>query len=392
MKKTAVMFLALQVALTTTPVSAAFNRNAFDACIEEYVKHLDTLEFIDSDSMNGDSARAGLIRTEKKLRDIIAGLSNEREVSQAKKAAKSWQNKAGVEATAIVKAAETALGLIESRGEKLASANYSIAAEVDVPWQMLQQKEIEKAVEQCRDIISPFSAESGFPEYLPEELRGKDWATIRRKVAEACFKCSRIMLELVEKNKLPIKQRLSAMYFRKRFVMGTSIYPHKNESDKVHEFQCRSFASDCETGLKEMKYWKAAEPLWSGDIVWVKNATEGLTKVKEMLPEFPDQIDNAREFWRQAADKAVKAGNEAGMTASRIGDFNFPSWRLKFAVKYFKAATRAAVSSHWHSRETNPEYWAQACLKLKKAIEPLRGEIDEMLNALPKKPSDPRTR
>ncbi|MDD3148854.1 MAG: hypothetical protein PHD82_16290, partial [Candidatus Riflebacteria bacterium] len=210
--------------------------------------------------------------------------------------------------------------------------------------------------------------------------------TIRRKVAEDCFKCSRIMLDLLEKNKLPVKVRLGAMYFRKRFVMGTAIYPQADESDKVHEFQCRTFANDCKNGLNEMRFWQTAEPVWSGDMVWNKNATAGLENVKEMLPVFPAEIDdnNAREFWRYAADMAVKAGNEAGMAATRIGDFNFPSWRLKFAVKYFKAATKAAVSGSWHARQTDAEYWQQACLKLKKAIEPLSAEIDELLESLEK--------
>ena len=265
-------------------------------------------------------------------------------------------------------------------------ASGTLLAEVDVPWSMLQQQQIDKAVTSCREIISPYSAEAGFPDKLPKNLLGKNWETIRRKIAEDCFKCSRIMLELIEKSRLPIKERLGAMYFRKRFVMGTAIYPHTSESDKVHEFQCRSFAADCKNGLNEMKYWQSPEPIWTGDVVWFKNAASGLTAVKEMLPAFPDELadNNAREFWRHAADLAVKAGNAAGMAATRIGDFNFPSWRLKFAVKYFKAASKAAVSDSWHARETDPVYWQQACIKLKKAIEPLATEIDELLASLPK--------
>lgn len=396
MKKLALFFMTVCLISFSLPVFAAFRISAFDGCMQELVKHLNVLENTDSGGMSGDEARAGLARAEKKLQNLVNGLSNPREISKARKAANDWIKRGGEEATPLAKAGKIAAGMIKEKEEKLAASSsfnaYATTAntavnKADARWTMLHQQEIDKAVAQCREIIAPFSSEADFPNILPEELRGKDWATIRRKVAENCFKCSRIMLELVEKCKFPIKLRLGAMYFRKRFVMGTSIYPNKTESDKVHEFQCRSFADECTAGLKEMRYWKTGEPVWTGDIVWVKNASEGLARVKEMLPVFPVEIDadQSRAFWRQAADKAIKAGNEAGMTASRVGDvINFPSWRLKYAVKYFKAATKAAVANNWHSRETDPEHWKQAVIKLKKAIEPLSAEIDELLSSLPK--------
>jgi len=396
MKKMVLFFITFCLVSFSLPIFAAFSINSFDACMEEFVKYLNVLENTDSGGMSGNEARAGLARAEKKLQSLVNSLSNPREISKARKAANAWIKRAGEEATPLAKAGKVAVDLIQKQEKKIAASSpfkaYATAGntavnKADAHWPMLHQQEIDKAVAQCREIISPFSSESRFPDILPEELRGKDWATIRRKVAESCFKCSRIMLELIEKCKFPIKLRLGAMYFRKRFVMGTSIYPNKTESDKVHEFQCRSFADECTVGLNEMRYWKTAEPVWTGDIVWVKNANEGLARVKAMLPVFPDEIaaDGARAFWRQAADKAIKAGNEAGMTASRVGDvINFPSWRLKFAVKYFKAACKAAVSGSWHARESDPEYWKQTCIKLKKAIEPLSTEIDELLSSLPK--------
>ncbi len=396
MKKLLLFFVTFCFVSFSLQSFAAFSINSFDACMEEFVKHLHVLENTDSAGMSGDEARAGLARAEKKLQNLINGLSNPREISKARKAANAWIKRAGKEATPLAKAGKAAVDLIQKQEREIAAsgpfnayetADNTAVNKADELWPMLYQQEIDKAVAQCREIIAPFSSESGFPDNLPEELRGKDWETIRRKVAESCFKCSRIMFELIEKCKFPIKLRLGAMYFRKRFVMGTMIYPNKTESDKVHEFQCRSFAEECTVGLNEMRCWKTAEPVWTGDIVWVKNASAGLARVKEMLPTFPTEIDagQARTLWRQAADKAIKAGNEAGMTASRVGDvINFPSWRLKFAVKYFKAATKAAVSGSWHSRESDPEYWKQACIKLKKAIEPLSAEIDELLNSLPK--------
>lgn len=258
-------------------------------------------------------------------------------------------------------------------------------AEVDVPWQWIHQQQIDKAVEQCRQLLAPFSAEAGFPGTLPEELKGKSWQEIRIKLAQNCSKSAKIMLELVDKYKLPVRLRLGAMYFRKRFILGTHIYPHKTETDRVHEFQCRDFAGACDIGLKEMKFWASAEPIWTGDMLWAKTIREGLERVKSMLPTFPQKIGEAeaREIWRELASKAVKAGNEAGMVSTRVGGFDFPAWRLKFAVKYFKAAAKAAVAGSWYARETDPLYWQQACIKLQKAVEPLAGEIDELLSSLP---------
>ena len=95
-----------------------------------------------------------------------------------------------------------------------------------------------------------------------------------------------------------------------------------------------------------MKLWASAEPIWTGDMLWAKTIREGLERVKSMLPTFPQKIGEAeaREIWRELASKAVKAGNEAGMVSTRVGGFDFPAWRLKFAVKYFKAAAKAAVA------------------------------------------------
>jgi hypothetical protein len=259
-------------------------------------------------------------------------------------------------------------------------------AEVDIPWQLLHQQAIEKAVSQCREIITPFSAQAGFPDKLPKELIGKSWHEIRVAIAKACFKCSQILLEMTEKHRFSARMRLGAKYFSKRFMLGTHIYPHKTETSRVHEFQCRDFANSCDLGLKELSLWARPEPMPGAvEIVWAKNARAGLNRVREMLPSFSEQIsdENARETWQKIARSTILAGNEAGMTAARVGNYDFPAWRLKFAIKFFKAAAKAAVADSWYSRETNPKYWQQACLKLKNAIEPLAVEIDELLKSLP---------
>jgi len=68
--------------------------------------------------------------------------------------------------------------------------------------------------------------------------------------------------------------------------------------------------------------------------------------------------------------------NTAVISGSKIWLSHFlPDCKvLKYAVKYFKAASKAAVSNNWHSRESDSEYWKQAVIKLKKAIEPLSAD------------------
>lgn len=60
MKKSVLFFLAFCLTVYSLPASAAFSNNAFDACMEEFVKHLNVLENTDSGGMSGDEARAGL--------------------------------------------------------------------------------------------------------------------------------------------------------------------------------------------------------------------------------------------------------------------------------------------------------------------------------------------
>jgi len=45
--------------------------------------------------MSGDEARAGLARAERKLQNLVNGLSNPREISKARKAANAWIKRGG---------------------------------------------------------------------------------------------------------------------------------------------------------------------------------------------------------------------------------------------------------------------------------------------------------
>lgn len=385
------MFAACFLLTGVQPTLAAFRQLSFENCLADCTRHLNALEYTDSAGMTGDEARAGFEKAETQLRKIVSAVATKIEISKARKSANAWAKRGGEEATAYRKVSDLALELIDARetqvgvGAAAPAASREIMTEVDIPWAMIHQQQMEKAVEACRRIIAPFSSEAGFPGKLPPDLQGKTWQEIRIRIAQNCSQCAKIMVELVEKYKLPVRLRLGAMYFRKRFTLGTFIYPHKTETDRIHELQCRTFAGECSEGLKEMSLWTNPEPIWTGDIAWAKPIREGLGRVKALLPEFPESIDEAgaKNLWKQLAEKTVKAGSEAGMTAARVGGFQFPAWRLKFAVKYFKAAAKASVAGNWESRETDTLYWKQACIRLQKAIEPLRAEIDELLASLP---------
>ena len=123
MNKTKMKFLGLCLTFATVPALAAFNGNAFDACIEKCVKYHNILEDIDSSGISGDEARSGLAAAEQQLRGLVQGLGNRQEISQARKAAEIWQKKGGNEATPLVKAARSALKLINEREKTLRASD-----------------------------------------------------------------------------------------------------------------------------------------------------------------------------------------------------------------------------------------------------------------------------
>lgn len=258
-------------------------------------------------------------------------------------------------------------------------------AEGNVSENLGPQQLIEKAVEQCRQIIRPFSEEAGFPAVLPASLKGKLWKEIHTGVAKNCAECATIMQTLVDKHNLPLRQRLGAMYFSKSFMLETRIFPLPTAADSAHEIKCGDFAGSCDMLLKEMKLWAMPDQAHSYDMVWAQNTRDGLERIKSMLPTFTHKVANAeaRKIYKDLAAKTIDAGNEAGMVANRVGSFGFPAWRLRFAVKYFKAAALEAVAGVQDKEENDENYWQQACGRLKKAIEPLPRQIDALLNSLP---------
>jgi hypothetical protein len=121
-KKTFLLLLAMGLSFGV-PAQAAFNGNAFDACIEKCIKYHNILEGVDSGGMSGNEARSGLFAAEEQLDGLVKTLENRREISQAKKAAGAWLNQGGTEATPLIKAAKKALKLINEREKELAAGN-----------------------------------------------------------------------------------------------------------------------------------------------------------------------------------------------------------------------------------------------------------------------------
>ena len=192
------------------------------------------------------------------------------------------------------------------------------------------------------------------------------------------------MGELLRKNRFPIKIELGGRYFVKRLEIGAKEFKEKSGNERVHEFLCRDFASACDIGLDEMRRWASPETIFTMEYFWHKNITEGLTAVKSRLPVIPTVIapEDAQQTWKRAASALVAAGNEAGMTASRVGGFDFPAYRLHFAVKYFKAAAKAAVIENWYSRTTDPAFWIEACNTLRAETNAISEDIDALLASL----------
>jgi len=357
------------------PAMAAFSPVRLEACLDECTRQLNALENTDMVGMSGDEARAGLAKAEKKLQEFVDLIETPAEIAKAFRVAKAWGARGGQEANAFVEAGELVKKMLEEREKQLPGTGGG---------SLSVQQQLDKAVATCRQILVPFSASAGFPDKLPVEWKEKSWREIRIKLAQSSSQCSRIIGEFALKPGLPVKTRLGALYFKKRFVLGTHVYPRKTETDRVDEFECRSFAKACDDGIREMLEWAEPERRQSGDTGWVKGVKAGLLRVKAMLPEIPANFDDnvVRNEWRELAAKVVKAGDQAGMLSTQVGGFRLPAWRLKYAVKYFKAAAKAAVVNSWHARDTDPLYWQQACLRLKKDVEPLSGEIDELVNSL----------
>lgn len=261
-----------------------------------------------------------------------------------------------------------------------------LASAVDVPWQWIHQSAIEKAEQQIKTLLDPFSAENGFPGKRPVALAGKSWEATYKAAALAAEESRRIMTELIGKSKFPVRIRLGAQYFEKRLAIGAKLFPQFAGNERAHELFCRDFAKACAEGLLELRFWRSAEPIMTFDMLWAKNIREGLPRVLALLPTMPENVpaDQAQKIWRDAAKAALAAANEAGMTAAKVGGFDFPAWRLKYCVKYFKAALREVIVGQWDVPRNANIDWVKSCEQLRTRVAALPAEMDELLNSLPK--------
>lgn len=261
-----------------------------------------------------------------------------------------------------------------------------LRAEVDVPWGMIHESAISKSIIELKEMLLPFGAQAGFPDTRPAGLENASYEELYKAAAARSKEGSQLYAEMIRKFHFPTRIELGAKYFMKRLEIGSQLYPEKTGNEKVFEFLCRDFAAACDLGFEELRFWGIAEGIYMFDNIWFKNIQEGFVpvKLKMLKAEVPQQVApaDAREIWKQAASALMAAGNEAGIASTKVGSMGFaafPAWRLKYAIKYFKAASKAAVVDLWHSRNTDPNFWVKACDKLRQDITEINGEMDAFL-------------
>lgn len=256
---------------------------------------------------------------------------------------------------------------------------------------------VAKCVTQIRALLLPFGAKAGFPETKPHGLENASYQKLYRAAARSASQGSRIMSEFVENNKnIPYSLEFSARYFMKRLEIAAHEYADMSGNEKVFHHLCREFAADCDRGFEELRFWAVPEMLVIENI-WFKNIQAAFVPVKAKLEKavMPESIApaEAREVWKQTAAALSEAGNAAGIASTKVGAgglIGMPAWRLRLAIKYFKASCKAAVIQMWHSSETDTKVWSQACNKLREEIAIINTEINNFLAMYGGNPSDIR--
>ncbi len=264
----------------------------------------------------------------------------------------------------------------------------TLRADIDLAQATIYENAIASSIAQLKTLLLPFGAQSGFPDVKPAGLETASYEELYKAAAARSAEGSRVLADMVSKFRFPVRIELSAKYFMKRLEIGAQLYPEKAGNEKVFEFLCRDFATACDNGFEELRFWGIQE-LLAFDNIWFKNIQAGFepVKIKMLAAVLPEQItpENAKEAWSRAASALVAAGNEAGIASTKVGStgfVGFPAWRLQFAIKYFKAAGKAAVIDLWHSRTTDSAVWVKGCEKLRKDIEGLNNEMDTFLSLM----------
>ncbi len=260
-------------------------------------------------------------------------------------------------------------------------------AEVDIPWQWIHDQLLASAAAEVKALVGPYSAEVGFPKQLPTHLQGKSWEVVHGAVTDASVQASQVLNRLLadaKKYALPLRVQLGLRYFALRLSLGGKHQSHLTGNEKAYRFLCHTFATACRKGLDELKLFVYPEPILSTDMLYVPKVREGLLRAKSLLPVVPSGVapEQAEAAWRDMARLVLKAGNDVGMTARMVGYWDFPAWKLRFAVKYFQTAARAAVDSEWEKSGGDSVFWQKACEKLGERVTQLSAEIDEFLATL----------
>ncbi len=260
-----------------------------------------------------------------------------------------------------------------------------IAQAVDLKAAQKVEDAVAKCAAEIRALLLPFGAKAGFPEVRPKGLENASFQELYKAAARRSADGSRVMADFVNSNKLPTGVEFSARYFMKRLEIAAHEYADQSGNEKIFEFLCKDFATACDKGFEELRFWAVPEMLVF-DNIWHKNIQEGFIPVKEKLSlvKMPSAIspNQARETWKNAAQALSEVGNAAGIASTKVGAgglIGMPAWRLRLAIKYFKATCKAAVVEMWNSRSSDANVWLQACKKLGKEIEIINAEMTNFL-------------
>lgn len=253
-----------------------------------------------------------------------------------------------------------------------------------------EAQKIEVAVMKCdaqlKALLLPFGTKAGFPGTKPQGLENASYEKLYKTAAGSAAQGSMIIEKFIQTTKnMPYSLEFSSRYFMKRLQIAAYEYSDLSGNEKAFQHLCHEFAADCDRGFEELRFWAISEMLVF-DNIWFKNIQEAFVPVKAKMEQavIPDVVDpsQARETWKTAANALMEAGNAAGIASTKVGVgglIGMPAWRLRLAIKYFKAAAKEAVVDMWHAKATDPQVWLQACNTLRKKIEIINTEMANFL-------------
>lgn len=262
----------------------------------------------------------------------------------------------------------------------------AISQAVDLKEAQKIQDAVIKCDTQLKALLLPFGAKAGFPETKPKGLESASYEKLYKTAASTAAQGSKVIAMFLQTTKnLPYSLEFSSKYFMKRLEIASHEYSDFSGNEKAFKHLCNGFASDCDRGFEELRFWALSEMLVF-DNVWFKNIQKAFIPVNEKLAKatMPESVTSsqAREIWKETAVALTEVGNAAGIASTKVGVgglIGMPAYRLRLAIKYFKASCKAAVVEMWHSQTTDEKAWLEACDKLRKDIKLINAEIDNFL-------------